>query len=118
MDSAERKVRDSYNGDWGKMRDLSRGTLKVKEFGQIYAAYEALRQEARIAIVQVKNKYQTPNFMGYRDINAYSSGDAVDGMVEADAQLIHLRERFAQQHIATLMMTTICDNTLAQWKSA
>jgi len=32
MESAMRKVHDSYDGDWGKMRDLSRFTFKTTTF--------------------------------------------------------------------------------------
>ena len=90
--SAERKVRDSYDGDWSKMRDLSRFTLKTNTFGQIYEAYQALSKEEWVKIVQVKNKYQIPNFMGYRDINMNLSITLSDGSKHLCELQMHLEQ--------------------------
>ncbi len=92
MESATRKVRDSYDGDWSKMRDISRATLKTPTFQQIYEAYKALQQEAWVEIVQVKNKYLTPNFMGYRDINMNLRVTLSDGSRHICELQMHLEQ--------------------------
>ena len=92
LESAIRKVRDSYNGDWSKMRDISRFSFKTTTFSQIYEAYETLRNESWVEIVQVKNKYQTPNFMGYRDINMNLRITLADGSKHLCELQMHLEQ--------------------------
>ena len=70
---SEEKIKNSYGGDCSQIRDLSRFTIVCTSFQDLYNTYNALNgsgdKNKTFEIVQVKNKYASPDPMGYMDFN-------------------------------------------------
>jgi hypothetical protein len=67
---ATAKVEGDYGGDWGKLKDMVRGTLAVRTLADLPAAIERAKAAGVKFAAEPKNNFANPTTAGYRDINA------------------------------------------------
>ncbi len=80
---AREKVADNYDGDWGRLKDVVRGTIGVNSYDDIPAAVEALRENAKkndwVISMRPEDRFSNPTSAGYRDIQLFI--ESPDGLV-------------------------------------
>jgi HK97 family phage portal protein len=67
-ESAERKVRDEYHGDWSELRDLARTTVAVDTIEQAYAMADRIKATADVAKFKDRYGKDGATEAGYRDL--------------------------------------------------
>ena len=71
IDRCVEKTMNDYSGDFGRLVDLSRGSIvceDVKALEQVLEQIKTLHDEKQIIIHRVKNRLERPAPGGYRDI--------------------------------------------------
>mmetsp|Transcript_21953 Transcript_21953/g.54241 ORF Transcript_21953/g.54241 Transcript_21953/m.54241 type:complete len:884 (+) Transcript_21953:26-2677(+) len=66
------KVKDDYDGDFGRLGDIVRASLVTSNKDEAFAVWKLLEEKQQageaIEIVRLKNRFATPPFNGYRDL--------------------------------------------------
>ena len=89
-DRAAAKARDEYKDkaepfvSW--LFDVVRGSVLCETEADIVRLYEALRANPSVEVVRIKNRFNPPNFNGYRDVlmNVAVKGGSVSPLRAAD----------------------------------
>ncbi len=99
IDRAAEKARQDYGNDWGKMKDLVRGTVAVDSVDEINGAIEAVRAEMAdrgwTLAQKPKDRFANPLPSGYRDILLVLKGP---GGMMAELQ-IHTKAMLAAKQL-------------------
>lgn len=79
---AREKVEKNYDGDWGQLKDVVRGTIAVDKYDDIPAAVKALREHVQsrgwTLSMRPESRFANPTPAGYRDIQLFI--ESPDGM--------------------------------------
>ena len=68
-DRARAKVRNEYNDEWCRLVDVVRGSCILDSEKHMIDIYNKLKNMPDVVdIVRVKNRFNPPNFNGYRDV--------------------------------------------------
>ena len=85
---AREKVKNKYDGNWGKLTDVVRGTIAVDSFQDIPATVKALRKHAAgkgwKITTRPNDRFSNPTNAGYRDLQL--SIESPDGL-QAEVQI-------------------------------
>ena len=65
---AKEKAENEYGGEFSRLVDIVRGACNFKTEDALVDFYEALDADPVIDILRVKNRFNPPNFNGYRDL--------------------------------------------------
>lgn len=79
---AREKVEKNYDGNWGQLKDVVRGTIAVDKYDDIPAAVKALREHVQsrgwTLSMRPESRFANPTPAGYRDIQLFI--ESPDGM--------------------------------------
>lgn len=68
--SAQRKVRDDYEGDWSRLKDAARCTIAVDSIAEVHQVVEKLKAAGMVLAQPMKDRYSgKATEVGYRDVN-------------------------------------------------
>ena len=65
---AQEKADNEYGGDCSRLVDIVRGMCVFESEREMADFYDALAENGDVDIVRVKNRFNPPNFNGYRDL--------------------------------------------------
>ena len=89
--AAEEKIANKYFGDASKVRDISLFTVIAKSIKQLINDLTKILNLKKCKVVNLKNKFLTPNALGYRDINLNISFELPDGRTHLCEVQLHLQ---------------------------
>jgi len=81
MPRALEKVANDYGGDFQRLTDISRISLRFSCCERLLQGFRHLQETSRWVLLQVKNRFASPTPLGYRDINACFAVPIADGTV-------------------------------------
>ncbi|KAJ1458797.1 hypothetical protein M885DRAFT_83226 [Pelagophyceae sp. CCMP2097] len=79
MPRALEKRDKDYGGDYRRLTDLSRITLRFLDCKGLLGAFEAMRNLPQCTLLQVKNRFGSRTPLGYCDVNALFAFGVLDG---------------------------------------
>ncbi|KAJ1456162.1 hypothetical protein M885DRAFT_184188 [Pelagophyceae sp. CCMP2097] len=79
MPRALEKRDKDYGGDYRRLTDLSRSTLRFLDCKGLLGAFEAMRNLPQCTLLQVKNRFGSRTPLGYCDVNALFAFGVLDG---------------------------------------
>ena len=88
---AEKKIKNKYSGDVTKVRDISRFTVIAKSISQLINDLTEILRLKNCKVLNLKNKFLTPNALGYRDVNLNISYQLPDGRTHICEVQLHLQ---------------------------
>lgn len=65
---SEEKVEDDYDGQWGLLFDVVRGSVKCKSVAEVIGVWDALQKLKGVTVIRCKNRFKDALFTGYRDM--------------------------------------------------
>ena len=65
---AKQKAANEYHGDFSRLVDIVRGACIFETEDALVEFYQALNKNPEIEMLRVKNRFNPPNFNGYRDL--------------------------------------------------
>ena len=92
---AREKVEKTYKGEWGRLRDVVRGTVAVDSFDDLPAAVSALREHAAskgwTISTRPDDRFSNPTSAGYRDLQIFiQSPDGLQAEVQINTKAMWL----------------------------
>ena len=89
-DGCMRKAEVKYNGNYRRVKDAARMASTLESCKQIKGAWEALKKDQRLKLVEFINRFNTATALGYRDFQFLVEVSLPSGRQHvAELQLLH-----------------------------